>query len=226
MKKKAKKIISIIVSCLIACLFILTLYVIISSIVAAKNNTMSSVFGYTYSIVPTESMEPEIHVGDSVIGKKVKYNSLKVGDDVIYYNDEVNIFVVHRIIRYEEGLGFKTQGVNNPVEDELWVTKDNYQAKVIWHGDILNLGTFFLNHRGLIFIFLILALLLIIGNVFVEMINASRELKAQEAAQFDNETPEEREARLRKEILEEMEREKALREEIKKEIEEERKENK
>lgn len=224
MNKKAKKIISIVVSCLIACIFILTLYVIISSIVASKNNSMSNLFGYTYSIVPTESMEPEIHVGDSIIGKKVKYDTLKIGDDIIYYNDEINIFVVHRIIRYEEGLGFKTKGINNLVEDELWVTSDNYQAKVVWHGNILNLGSFFLNNKSIIFVFLILALLLIIGNVLVEMVNANREMKKKELEQFENETKEEREARLRKEILEEMEREKALREEIRKEIEKERQE--
>ena len=96
---KAKKIYQSIVTVITICLFILTMYVLIAGATSIKNGKMMNLFGYTYSIVPTNSMEPEINVGDSVIGKKEKFENLEIGDDVIYHYvyEDLDIYVVHRI---------------------------------------------------------------------------------------------------------------------------------
>ena len=67
MLKKLKNIYQTFIICLTFVLFALTIYILIAGVNAAKNNEMMNIFGYTYSVVPTDSMEPEINVGDSVI---------------------------------------------------------------------------------------------------------------------------------------------------------------
>lgn len=163
---KAKKIYQSIVTVITICLFILTMYVLIAGATSIKNGKMMNLFGYTYSIVPTNSMEPEINVGDSVIGKKEKFENLEIGDDVIYHYvyEDLDIYVVHRIIRYDEGLGYKTQGINTTQEDPIYVTKENYISTKVWSGNLANIGELVLNNRGTLFLVLIGILLLIAAN--------------------------------------------------------------
>ena len=142
------------------------MYVLIAGATSIKNGKMMNLFGYTYSIVPTNSMEPEINVGDSVIGKKEKFENLEIGDDVIYHYvyEDLDIYVVHRIIRYDEGLGYKTQGINTTQEDPIYVTKENYISTKVWNGNLANIGELVLNNRGTLFLVLIGILLLIAAN--------------------------------------------------------------
>ena len=179
MLKKLKNIYQTFIICLTFVLFALTIYILIAGVNAAKNNEMMNIFGYTYSVVPTDSMEPEINVGDSVIGKKESYDDLDIGDDVIYHYvyEDIDIYVVHRIIRYDEGYGFKTQGVNTNQEDPIYVTKDNYVSTVVWSGSLANIGEIVLNNRGTLFLVLIAILLLIAGNGVFDIIKILDERK-------------------------------------------------
>ncbi|MBR6517302.1 MAG: signal peptidase I [Bacilli bacterium] len=179
MLKKLKNIYQTFIICLTFVLFALTIYILIAGVNAAKNNEMMSIFGYTYSVVPTDSMEPEINVGDSVIGKKESYDNLDIGDDVIYHYvyEDIDIYVVHRIIRYDEGYGFKTQGINTNQEDPIYVTKDNYVSTVVWSGSLANIGEIVLKNRGTLFLVLIAILLLIAGNGVFDIIKILDERK-------------------------------------------------
>ena len=210
MLEKIKKIYQIAVLALTCFLFIVTIYVLIAGSMAIKNGDMMSIFGYTYSVVPTNSMEPEINVGDSVIGHKVKYDSLEIGDDIIYHlvTDEVDIFVVHRIINYEEGLGFQTKGINNSYVDEGYVTKDNFIARVVWHGNLANIGTIVLEHRGTLFLVLIGILLLISANGVFDIIKTLDEKKKLTLEEEKEKEKIDWENKLREEVLAELENEK------------------
>jgi signal peptidase len=179
MLKKLKNLYQTFIICLTFVLFALTIYILIAGVNAAKNNEMMNIFGYTYSVVPTDSMEPEINVGDSVIGKKESYENLDIGDDVIYHYvyEDIDIYVVHRIIRYDEGYGFKTQGINTNQEDPIYVTKDNYVSTVVWSGSLANIGEIVLKNRGTLFLVLIAILLLIAGNGVFDIIKILDERK-------------------------------------------------
>ena len=179
MLKKLKNIYQTFIICLTFVLFALTIYILIAGVNAAKNNEMMNIFGYTYSVVPTDSMEPEINVGDSVIGKKESYDNLDIGDDVIYHYvyEDIDIYVVHRIIRHDEGYGFKTQGINTNQEDPIYVTKDNYVSTVVWSGSLANIGEIVLKNRGTLFLVLIAILLLIAGNGVFDIIKILDERK-------------------------------------------------
>lgn len=208
-KAKIKKIYQIIISCLTALLLLLALYIFVAGIIATKNNTLANLFGYTYSVVPTSSMEPDINVGDSVIGKKVKYDTLNIGDDIIYYNNEEDKFIVHRIISYDETLGFLCQGTNNLIPDNVYVTEDNYISKVIWNGKLANIGTLIINNKGTLFLLLVAILLLIAANGVFDIIKVVKEQKV-EKIKDDNQTtfvmPSEEE--LRKQVEAELAKEK------------------
>lgn len=209
MLKKLKNIYQTFVICLTFVLFALTIYILIAGVNAAKNNEMMSIFGYTYSVVPTDSMEPEINVGDSVIGKKESFDNLEIGDDVIYHYvyEDIDIYVVHRIIRYDEGYGFKTQGINTTQEDPIYVTKDNYVSTVVWSGSLANIGEIVLKNRGTLFLVLIAILLLIAGNgVFdiIKILDERKQLRQKEEKEqleqnYEDELRRQVEAELKKE---------------------------
>lgn len=209
MLKKLKSIYQTVVICLTFVLFALTIYILIAGVNATKNNEMMSIFGYTYSVVPTDSMEPEINVGDSVIGKKESFDNLEIGDDVIYHYvyEDIDIYVVHRIIRYDEGYGFKTQGINTKQEDPIYVTKDNYVSTVVWSGSLANIGEIVLKNRGTLFLVLIAILLLIAGNgVFdiIKILDERKQLRQKEEKEqleqnYEDELRRQVEAELKKE---------------------------
>lgn len=209
--KLIKKIYQWIVSGLIVLFFSLTIYVLVAGTIAMKNKEMISLFGYTYSVVPTDSMEPEIMVGDSVIAKKVDFEELEIGNDIIYHyvTDKLDIFIVHRIIREEDG-GFITQGINNNSEDDVLVTEDNYVAKVVWSGKAANIGELVLHNRDLIFLILTIVLLLIcVNGVFdiLKILEAKKKLEYEESkkeAISSTEITDELREKLRKEVEKEL----------------------
>ena len=209
--KLIKKIYQWIVSGLIVLFFSLTIYVLVAGTIAMKNKEMISLFGYTYSVVPTDSMEPEIMVGDSVIAKKVDFEELEIGNDIIYHyvTDKLDIFIVHRIIREEDG-GFITQGINNNSEDDVLVTEDNYVAKVVWSGKAANIGELVLHNRDLIFLILTIVLLLIcVNGVFdiLKILEAKKKLEYEESkkeAINSTEITDELREKLRKEVEKEL----------------------
>lgn len=187
--------------------FILTLVLIINSIISIKNNRPASLFGYTLAVVPTESMEPEIKVGDIVIGKKVDFSDLQIGDDVIYYSETYNIYIIHRIIRQNEDGSFVTKGINENVvtgEDKEFVTKDNYIAKRIYSGNILNLGDLVIKNRNFIFIIIILIFVFIFINETFTIVKTLREEKAKNLLKEDYNI---KKSRLIEELKEEIKKE-------------------
>lgn len=78
-----------------------------------------SIFGYSFYYVLTESMEPEIHSGDMILGKYVPPEELQVGDVVTYigntgsFNDKI---ITHKIVEIDGDI-VVTQGVANDLAD-------------------------------------------------------------------------------------------------------------
>jgi len=132
MKKICKGIISAILSVII----IILAYFIVANIIATKNNSIASFFGYSISYVPTPSMEPTIESNSTIIfDQDYSYDDLNVGDIIVYRNIDENIYVIHRIISKTE-YGFVTQGDNNSIPDYkkdsseyYYITESNYVGK-------------------------------------------------------------------------------------------------
>ena len=219
--KKKNKIGKNIFSIIVAVIFIFCVIFIFKSIKANKTNTLPFVFGLSYSVVPTPSMEDTINVNDLVIIKQVDYEDIDTnGNDIIvYFSKTNNIFIVHRVIgAYDDG-SLKTKGDNqetNPVEDsdpDLYdsykgVTKELYVGKVVKHGKFLGLG-WLINH-GRFFIFLAV-MGIFIYLLISEFININKIIKEKNKMQIEEENNkidiEEERERLRKEVMEELKKE-------------------
>ena len=215
MSEKAKKIIGKIVTGLAIFFFALTVIIIFLGVRSLASNKPMMFFGYTYSVVPTESMEPDIHAGDFVISKRVPFEELQVGDDIIYYSESEDIYIIHRIINIEDGLIY-TKGINNPVADKDPVTKDNYISKAIWNGSLAGVGNVVAKNRMYIFILMIIILAFVfLSEVYKIMKKKNEDKEAKQEAEKEALQKAHEEA-LRELVLEELKLE-SMKEEEKKE---------
>ncbi len=199
-----KKIIKYSISCLLIVIIILLSYFVTSSVIARSQNTISSFFGYSIAYVPTNSMYPTIEEGSTIIfSQSEDYNSLNVGDIVIYKNTEEDIFVVHRIKSGNTTDGFVMQGDNNSSEDTnkdgttLLLTTENYVGKYIKTVTVFSINSSV--SRTLIFMCSIFIFVFIIASEAVNIKHIRKE-KHEEDKVID-------EDELKKELLEEIKKE-------------------
>ncbi|MGI6781485.1 MAG: signal peptidase I [Acholeplasmataceae bacterium] len=201
--KKIKKILKNISFVVTTILLIFALLLVILSTIAKKNNKMFSIFGYSYSVVATPSMQPEINVGEIIIIKKLDYDdylkTAQVGQDVVVYQSKkYNIYIVHKLYEItEEGLVLK--GVNNPSPDDEIVNQQNFHGIVVSHG-VQWFGNFLLSSRSLIFLVIVLFLIFVIVT---EILPQLIKKQAKQESKLDDETRRLLEEQVRKEIEEE-----------------------
>lgn len=166
--KKAGKIFSRIMAVLSALIFILGFTVFVS-VLSAFAGKAPSVLGFSVFQVQTGSMEPEIPVGGIVIVHKTKPSSLKVGDVISFYSNDMTIsgqINTHRIVEIKDSDSgekiFRTKGDANDSVDTAAVFEVDLIGKVI-----LNVGTVgssaldVLRNPKIIFIFIVLPLIFI-----------------------------------------------------------------
>ena len=123
MKKRIKKIYSIIVTTLIVLVAILAV-----ALVGVR------LFGLTPYAVISGSMEPEYSVGSVIYIQKVSADSLEVGDTITY--ERGGATVTHRIVEkthdLETGLAFKTKGDANTTVDDGFVRPSQIMGKALF----------------------------------------------------------------------------------------------
>lgn len=193
------------------------IYMVICNIVAFKKERPVNYFGYSYSYVPTQSMEPTIMAGDTVIFKKCKYEDLKVGDIIVYRSKEgqtKGMYIIHRINRICDD-GFEMLGDNNHgIVDDEHITKDMVMGKYIRTFNFLNIGKLASNKNiifGLLALFFLGIIILETINIFLTQRNNA--LKKKKEA-IKEQLLSDMKAELMKEILEEQNK---INEEIKEE---------
>lgn len=80
--------------------------------------------------IETGSMYPQYHIGDGVvIDRNFKLEDIKV-DDVIAYESNDGILIIHRVIKINADNSFITKGDNNNTPDSLYVTKEKVRGVV------------------------------------------------------------------------------------------------
>lgn len=145
-----KKIVNICVTALSILIFILSIYIIIGSTLAVRNNELFRLFGYSYAVVPTKSMEGDnpdsLDAGDAVIIFNTPYEDLNIGDVIVYISNEDGKMIIHRIIDKTEE-GFITKGDNNNDADIQIVTKDAYQGKYTGKFQFFKIGLWLTDFR-------------------------------------------------------------------------------
>ncbi len=89
---------------------LLLLITAVAAISKAKGQT-AQIFGLSMYVVLSDSMDPEIKVGDIIISQKVAYEKIKIGDDITFegYVNGKKALITHRVIGFTAD-GFETQG--------------------------------------------------------------------------------------------------------------------
>ena len=168
-----KKISVYITGFITALLFFFTVVIIVFTFFAAKNNKIITIFGYSFAVVATNSMEPTINVRDIVINKKVDFDKIKKEDIIVYYSESYDIYIVHRVVSVLPDGKLQTKG-DNPMSDidPEAVTAEDYHSKVIKYGNFFGLGNLLINNRHFTYLLIVIALLLIVLIEFITIINA------------------------------------------------------
>ena len=117
-----KKIGGIVLDIVIVVVLLISVIMIIAN-ATSKPGEPPSLFGYVFSSVQTDSMEPTIKVGDMIVGKKPSDDTEIKVDDIISFDDTVDgvrIIKTHRVVEIEK-IGndyfYTTKGDNAPEND-------------------------------------------------------------------------------------------------------------
>lgn len=81
------------------------------------------------TVMPTGSMKPMFDERAVLIMEPAGFETLKVGDIVTFLHPRHKMPVVHRIVE-KRGDSFWTKGDGNGRRDDIWITRENYQARV------------------------------------------------------------------------------------------------
>ena len=128
-KSRAEKIGSGIVTGISVLFFVLALFFLISTVVAHKKGNRSvELFGYSFSIVQTDSMTGEIEVGELITVKICGIEQAEVGTNAVYIAQDGPLKgqqIVHKVIEVatdEQGRYIITQGVKEgaSVDDPVY----------------------------------------------------------------------------------------------------------
>lgn len=183
--KNISKIISTIISysCLIILIIIgliFTVYFVDVKIQQSKGGVAKPLFG-AYVII-SGSMEPNIHVYDVIVSKRVDTTELKKGDVITFYSNDNRFYgvtVTHRIIEVidgEKGI-FRTRGDANNVEDDALTIKDNIVGKVVMRIPQLGRLQFFLASKGGWLVIVLIPCLAIISYDIVKVVKLTSKKK-------------------------------------------------
>lgn len=148
---------------------------VIAGTILYKANTnpdkVPDVFGYKPMIVLSGSMETSIHTGDLVFVKMVDTTTLKE-NDVIAFRNESDTVTTHRIVEivYENGKQyFKTKGDANNTEDMNLVEMKDVEG--IYVGRLAGAGNFLMFLQKPIGLFTVLLVVLVIGLIWLYIVN-------------------------------------------------------
>ena len=81
------------------------------------------------TVMPTGSMEPMFNERAILLIEPARFEDLKVGDVVTYRHPQFNMVVVHRILE-KHGDKFWSKGDHNGRMDQVYITRENYEARV------------------------------------------------------------------------------------------------
>lgn len=163
-------------------IFIAMVGFVLSVCLQRFSNNRLSIFNYRMFTVISGSMEPKYKIGDVLIAKEVKPESIKVGDDVSYLGN-VNSFkdkvVTHRVVGIEKIDGkyyYHTKGLANVVEDPL-ISSDQLYGKVIHKCGFISLIYKIVSTNIGFYLFIIIPILYIISSEIISTMLSKEEKK-------------------------------------------------
>ena len=175
--RKRKKRMSIL-RILFVIIIIVVLYNILLLVITSANDAKNwSLFGYQAYAVTSNSMEPEINIGDVVIVRTCKEEDIHENDIITFYqNGYINTHRVAEIVDMD-GKKFITKGDNNNAEDSKEVEFADIKGKVIMKIPFLGSVINFLQDRLIILIIILILLLLLLWKIVKDERKENRRIK-------------------------------------------------
>ncbi len=162
---------------------------LIAGIIMYKANSdpakVPDVFGYKPMIVLSGSMETSIHTGDLVFVKMVDTTTLKK-NDVIAFRNEADTVTTHRIVDivFEDGKQFfQTKGDANNANDKNLVAMEDVEG--LYVGRIAGAGNFLMFMQKPIGLFIVLLVILVIGLLWLYIVNRRDDKKYRKEEEKD-----------------------------------------
>lgn len=163
MKIDVKKVLAILTSIVTIFIVVVSMILIISTANARKNNQIPKVLGHMFFIVVTDSMTPDLKVGDFIWVAKTDKDNIKEGDYIVFYSQESttkDMIIIHSVSRIveDEQTGvreFYTRGIKEGLPEDTYPTTDViglYQGKSGILGLLIKM---FYNGRNIIMLALI-----------------------------------------------------------------------
>lgn len=174
MKSKLKKV-ETIVSILI---FVLAAFILFNVVIARINKDVPRIFGYSFHLVTTGSMTPEIEVGDLVFAKKIDKSKIVLGDDIVFISDDPLIYgepVVHRVVGINPDGSFQTQGIKEGLGIDPYAAVNVVGivvGKSTFFGEVF---TFFSDISRIIFFVVFIVLIYVIAKLAFKFVKIIRE---------------------------------------------------
>ena len=180
------------------CIF-LCFYISFEVVVAIKNDLPVSIFSYSVSYVPTDSMEDEIMAGEYVLFKETTFSEVDVEDIIVYKSKTGSMqgqYIIHRVIEEHNGY-FITMGDNNVLPDEEHITADMIVGKYI---KVVKFVGWINNNKKPLMVVLMTC---VFGSLMLQYVTNYLKKKQQETQKQQETYQQELLEQLKKEILEE-----------------------
>lgn len=146
-----------------AVMFAFALVVFVIVIRARSQNSRAELFGYSFAVVATDSMYPQIRAGDLIIVKSCSITEIKEGQNAVFIGlsgEFKDKSIVHRVVEIchvtdefgaKTGIALKTWGINNgsaenPLYDEDLVYSSNFIGREVFHSATLGAIVTFLQN--------------------------------------------------------------------------------
>lgn len=182
--KRAKRVASIVCLVLSVILFLLALFISITALRARASSKAPEFFGYSFSIVVTDSMTPEIAVGELITVKNCEIDEVSVGDNVVYVASSGVLEgqrIIHKIIETgtdERGYYIITQGVKEGATPDQKVYSENFVGLCTAHSLFFGRIVAFFSHvENWLFVVALLIFVPIAVRQLVKLIKLVKEEK-------------------------------------------------
>lgn len=175
-----KKTITLIIF-LIICL--LSFYIVIEVFAAKTSGRQPRVFGYSFHIVVSDSMEPELNRGDLILATAADMKIIKEGDYIIFFSPDPSLAgktIVHKVkeVNSEDGeISFITTGIKEGAVPDAYPVKEIIGKFSVKSAVLGKIFIFISKIENLLFICLIIYLLYVCARQVKKIVGIKKGLK-------------------------------------------------